>query len=161
MRKFAVIMQLPEGKLPGFYAQVIKALATKANIFDREKELLIIEQMQQLPPIVEILEQYNILFETMPLLHVPNSAVLKAHYKDFGFTTLSGNTFLYEDALVLFSFSHSLVDSEDYAMALAQLDEHLIASFSVGNSNYYVAEKHLQQCFSGIAKAYQCTFKLE
>lgn len=161
MRKFAVIMQLPEGKLPGFYAQVIKALATKGQVFDREKELLIIERMQQFPPIKQILDQYNIQFETLPLLHIPSSAILRPHYEDFGFTTLSGNTFLYEDSIILFTFNHMLIDSEDYSMALAQLDEYLIASFSVGNSKYYVAEKHLQDCFYGIAKAYQCTFKLE
>ncbi len=160
MRKFAVIMQLPEGKLPGFYAQVIKALATKAQVFDREKEILIIEHIQNLSPIQQILDQYNISFDFLPLIHVPSSATLKPDYEDFGFITRSDHTFLYEDSIILFTFTHILGHSEDYAMALIQLDEHLIASFPIGETLYYIAEKQYQDCFLGIAKAYQCTFKL-
>jgi len=80
MQKFAVIMQLPDGKLPGFYAQVIKALATKAHVFDRQKEILIIENMTELTPIDQILNQYNIEYEIVPVVHLPNNAYLMAHY---------------------------------------------------------------------------------
>jgi len=46
-------------------------------------------------------------------------------------------------------------------MAITQLDEHLIASFSLEGIKYYLAENHLEDCFYGIAKAYQCTFRLK
>jgi hypothetical protein len=161
MRKFAVIMQLPEGKLPGFYAQVIKALATKAHVFDRHKEVLIINSIVELAPIEQILEQYSIVSELVPVLQLPNSAILKEHIEDFGFTTLSGNIFLYESSLILFTFDHAQENSDDYTMALSQLDEHIVASFVANKTTYYIAEKHLHDCFYGIAKAYKCTFKLE
>jgi hypothetical protein len=161
MRKFAVIMQLPEGKLPGYYAQVIKALATKAHVYDRKKEILVIEKMNELSPIEQIMDQYNILYEVVPVLHIPNSAILTAHYEDFGFTTLSGNTFLFELSLIIFTLHHTQEDSDDYTMAISQLDEHIVASFNLENITYYIAEKHLQDCFYGIAKAYQCMIKLE
>jgi hypothetical protein len=159
MRTYAVIMQLPDGKMPGFYAQVIKALAGKAHVFDREKEILIVEHIDELLPVEQILDQYKIPYELVPLLHIPDNATLKAHYEDFGFTTKSGNTFLYEDPLILFSLEQTIQDSDDYTMALMQLEEHILASFKVESTVYYAAEKHLEDCFYGIAKAYQCTLR--
>ena len=158
MLKFAVIMQLPDGA--GFYAQIIKALATKASVYDRMKEILIVNYRIELASIELILDQYHTHYEIIPVYHCPNSAIYYKDVDDFGFTTLSGNTFLYEPTLFLFTLQHTQEKSDDYIMALSQLSEHIVANFVDNTSNYYIAEQHLLECISGIAKAYECTFKV-
>ncbi len=54
------MMDLPEGKIPGFYAQIVKALAGKVDLFDRDKEMLIVSNEEQQLAALDVMAHFNI-----------------------------------------------------------------------------------------------------
>ncbi|MDP5273134.1 hypothetical protein [Chengkuizengella axinellae] len=152
MIKYAVFMNLPEGKIPGYYAQVVKALANKANLFDRDKEVLIVHSEDELKPVIEVMEQFKIDYEIGKLWLLPESSKLSTHFSDFGFTSKFGNTYLYEHLSSIFYFTQ--IEASNLKQALYQIEEHKLAEYSINDTSYYAVEKHLNELMERISKAY-------
>jgi hypothetical protein len=157
--KLALLMDLPDGKVPGFYAQIVKALASKATLFDRDKEMLILDSDKERQAVLEIMEKYKITVEPMELALLPADAKLYAAFSDYGFTSRAEHCYLYRKLICPFRLisGHSSAEREQ---ALQQLEEHLIAQFIVDNEPVYVVDQQLEELAQGIAKAYRCEISL-
>ncbi|CAG7620435.1 hypothetical protein PAECIP111802_00667 [Paenibacillus allorhizosphaerae] len=160
IRKWALAMDLPEGKRAGYYAQIVKALAGKASLFDREKELLIFSSEAERNEAVPVMEQYAIPWEEMPLLLLPAPVTLYRTFSDFGFTSRLENVYVYADLVSLFYLEGAAAMSESFRSAepdaaLAQLEEHLLAASQAdADQVLYAIETQNQPLAERIAKAY-------
>jgi hypothetical protein len=153
-RKYALLMDLPGGKLPGFYAQIVKALANKAPLFDRDKETLIFSSEADRQAAANIMNHYGIHYDYMELWLLPKDAKVSSIFSDFGFASRAEHMYVYADQVSLFRFSGGSRGEEE--QALQQMEEHLIAFFSENGIRYYAVETHLMDLMHGIAKAYNC-----
>jgi hypothetical protein len=153
--KPALLMELPDGKVPGFYAQIVKALANKVQLFDRDKELLVVNQEEDRQAILEIMAHYKVNTEPMDLLLLPEDAILANSFGDYGFMSRVENRYLYQKQISIFRFAANHSGSER-AQALEQLEEHLIAHFFLQGETLYAIPKHLEELAQRIAEAYHC-----
>lgn len=158
MMMTGLLMELPEGKLPGFYAQVIKGIADCVRLFDRDKELLVLERPEDREAVLKVLAKYKIPSEDMPLILLPEEAKLYRSFTDYGFTTRSGRSFLYAGLIALFRLEAGGPHAEP-AQAKLQAEEHLAAEFETVGGLVLAADRQLAELMEGIARAYGCTAK--
>ncbi|MBP1992816.1 hypothetical protein [Paenibacillus eucommiae] len=156
--KLALMMDLPEGKIPGFYAQIVKSLGNQVQLFDRDKEMLIVNTEEDRQIILDIMSHYKVASESLELLLLPREANLTDTFSDYGFLSKLDNTYLYMDKISLFRFNTERrgTPEAELSQALLQLEEHLIAYFSEKEEVIYVIDKQLTELAEGIARAYQC-----
>ncbi|MNI08967.1 hypothetical protein D3C73_620190 [compost metagenome] len=155
--KIGILMELPDGKKPGYYAQIIKALANQALLFDRDKEMLIVSNEQARSAVLEIMSQYKVTVETMVLWLLPDHTELTSLWDDYGFVSIADNHYLYTKLVSSFQFKPDTPASERH-QAVLQMDEHLLA-FIPGNMKdvpRYIHDKQLEELMIGIATAYGC-----
>jgi KaiC/GvpD/RAD55 family RecA-like ATPase len=157
--KLALLMDLPDGKLPGFYAQIIKALADKVLIFDRDKEMLIVSTEEERESVLEVMKRYKVETEPMELLLLPEDATLTDAFSDYGFISRADNTYVYAKLICSFRLLTEETGSER-DQALEQLDEHLIAQFTEHGKTVYMVDNQLEELIHGIAKAYHCQISI-
>jgi hypothetical protein len=162
MYKIALILDLPEGKLPGFYAQIVKGLAQRVNLFDRDKQLLVLSTIEERDIVLELLEHYHVPSEEIKLLLLPPDSLLYDEFADYGFTSRMERHYLYDHLISLFCFgdtSHSLTEPEQ---AILQIKEHLIAQFPCNNNKlYYAIDRQLDELIERIAHAYHCSVSFD
>lgn len=158
-KKIALMLDMPEGKQPGFYAQVVKGIAAKTQLFDRDKELLILDRPDDRAAVLEVLTHYKIDAEEMNVIFLPEDAELFDGFSDYGFETRTENCFLYEKLVYLFQFKPPFGEEAEPAQALLQFEEHLIARFTSEGEEYFAVDEHQSELMAGIAKAYKCTIK--
>jgi hypothetical protein len=157
VKKYAIDMTLPKGKLPGFYAQIVKALAGKVLLFDRDKELLIVNFDSEREMLKGILDKYQIGHESLELVLLPDNTERTALFGDYGFTARSGYSYLYAHLVAIFHFKDDGTNpSAEKQQAILQYEEHLIARFIENNITYYAIPEQLEELVHGIAKAYAC-----
>ncbi|GAA4858043.1 hypothetical protein GCM10023310_41510 [Paenibacillus vulneris] len=156
IRKYGLSMELPEGKLPGFYAQIIKALAEKSPPFDRDKELLIFSTPGDREHAYGIMKQYKIPFDELDLLLLPEPASPEPAFTDYGFVSRSGHAYVYQDNVCLFTLEAEDPLAEP-APARQQMEEHLLAVCEDGKNTLFITDCQSDELMSGIARAYRCT----
>ncbi|WP_079419989.1 hypothetical protein [Paenibacillus ferrarius] len=91
--KIGLLMDLPDDKLPGLFAQIDKALAGKADVFDRDKEMLIVSQEVQKLAALAVMTELNIQTDSMALRLLPSNAELTDLFSDYGFTSPLENNY--------------------------------------------------------------------
>lgn len=157
MKKWAAAMDMPEGKMPGYYAQVIKALAAQAVLFDRDKEVLVANSREELAAIAGVLDKYSIPWEELPLLLLPEGCETTPLFEDYGFVSVKGRAYLYAELARLFRFAGSAEGAGEPEAALLQMQEHLLARFAgSGGLPHYAVDAQLGELIEGIASAYGC-----
>lgn len=156
--KIGISMSMPEGKLPGYYAQIVKALASKTQLFDRDKDLLVVSTPNERDAVLDIMRQYKVDTEELELLLLPEDAQTSPLFDDYGFTTRFDNRYLYRNLVFLFRLRTDATGAEP-DQALRQLDEYVIASFtSEGEpSPVYAVDKQHDELVPRLAAAYGCT----
>lgn len=157
--KMGLMMDLPEGKLPGFYAQIVKALAGKVELFDRDKEMLIVSNEEQKLTVLDIMAHYNIETDLMQLRLLPEDAELTDLFSDYGFTSRAENNYVYDKLVVQFRFT-SDSPRADVDQAALQIEEHLLALYKDQVSDVYIVDRQLEELMHGIAKAYRCRIEV-
>jgi hypothetical protein len=149
-------MQLPEGKLPGFYAQIVKGIAERAPLLDRYKELLIFDSEAHLPPVIALLEHYRVPFDRCELIMAPPQGVEAGElYDDYAIVTRNENVFFDLSLTALFALDATRPEAEP-APALLQLQEHLIGQFANEGRTVYLIDRQLTPLADKIASAYRC-----
>jgi hypothetical protein len=149
-------MDLPEGKRAGFYAQIVKMIAAAATVFDRDKELIVVDDEEARRRVAEVLEKYNVAWEPMNLWLLPEETELDARAEDYGFQSKFGNAYLYADRVDRFRFADLQPAGAELAPALLQLEEFIVFAHGAGEpvaKTYYV-ESHLRETIEGIASRY-------
>ncbi|WP_127582726.1 hypothetical protein [Paenibacillus koleovorans] len=150
-------MHLPDGKRPGYYAQVVKALAD-IPLFDRDKETLIVSGEPEAEAVRALMQDYKFEYEEFGLLLLPDGADVRPSFTDYGFESRSGNRYLMQAVTARFVFDS--IGPDGNAQALAQMEEHLIASWSTDGEACYAADSSLGELMHGIARAYGCTVRI-
>ncbi|CAM4263211.1 hypothetical protein [Paenibacillus tarimensis] len=148
-------MALPEGKLPGFYAQVIKKLASSGGIADRDKNLLFVHP-DRLEAVMEILHAYKAETETGPWLLLGSSNdgwETRSLWMDYGVETRSGNLFADSQLAAAVQLKGNVEGAEIHPASM-QLEEHAIALHQA--SRLYVIDRQLLPLAESIGKAYHC-----
>lgn len=148
------MMELPDGKLPGFYAQIIKGIANKAEVFDRDKELLIANSEIDRNAMIEVLDRYKVSYEKIDLLYLPEQTAMRDTFYDYGFESKFGNLYLYTSLVSLFCLTDDASSQSEYTQAMIQIEEHLIANFEYDGNICYVVDRLLEELMRGIVKAY-------
>ncbi|WP_019533041.1 hypothetical protein [Paenibacillus ginsengihumi] len=168
-RKYGLLMNMPEGKRAGYYAQIVKALASQAPPFDRDKELLVFSSPEERSAACRVMEQYGIPYEEMPLWLLPETAKLAPCFDDYGFVSRLERAYVYAELVSLFLLKAAepgggSAGCSDASSALLQLEEHMIAKFSpAGGDPLYIAggaiETQHRELAEGIGKAYGCSIE--
>jgi hypothetical protein len=155
-RKIGLDMHLPDGKLPGFYAQIVKGIADRAPLFDRYKELLVFDSEESIPSVLELLAHYRVPSERCDLVLLPSEYLEQGElYEDYAIVTRNENIFVDLALVALFSLDAAKPDAEP-APALLQLKEHLIGSLSENGLVIHLIDRQLAELAERIAKAYGC-----
>ncbi|EXX91847.1 hypothetical protein BG53_14585 [Paenibacillus darwinianus] len=153
-------LKLPEGKLPGFYAQIVKKLAETNALADRDRSLLFVYEEGR-DAVERLLEHYKVPAETGPWLQLgakEDGWKTGRVWTDYGVETRSGNLFLDLSLATLISLEPGMDDGAEPAQAGLQLEEHAAAFKPAGNGScgLYALDRQLDELAQGIAKAYRC-----
>ncbi|WP_010491880.1 hypothetical protein [Paenibacillus elgii] len=161
MLKYAAALDLPEDKRAGYYAQIVKALAGKTTLFDRDKELMIFSSPEELERLRPILVQYAVPSEELNVLLLPTPVTTYPAFGDYGFVSRLENVYLYADLVAVFRLRAAaeangpLGRAFEPQQAEAQLDEHLLAAWpEPGGGSAFAIEAQLAELAEGIARAY-------
>lgn len=154
--KYGLEMRLPEGKRPGFYAQIVKGIAERTVLYDRHKELLIFNREEDLPAVSEFLSRYQIEADVCRLLSAPADAVSGTdRFEDFAVVSREGNVYFDAAYVSAFRLTEQRPEAEA-APALMQLKEHLIADVRESDRIWRVIESQLAELADKLAAAYHC-----
>jgi hypothetical protein len=157
--KIGLLMDLPDDKVPGYYAQIVKALATKVQLFDRDKEMLIVSNEQEAQAALEIMAHYKVETETMELALLPEDGDVTKLWSDYGFESRAENLYFYRKLICPFRFVADSRGSEQ-SQALLQMEEHLLARYTESGHEVFVVDKQLEELMHGIAKAYRTQIEI-
>lgn len=155
---YGVEMQVPSGKLPGFYAQVIHKIGDHVNVFDRDELLFIVENEEECEKLTAILQKADMLGELFPLLNLPPDASL-THLEDVGFVSSNEQRYLYADRVAIFYLAEKAENDQDRWAALQELTEYLLGSIPASNDfpPCYILDQSLTDLAEGIAARYGVT----
>jgi hypothetical protein len=163
--KIGLDMHLPEGKLPGYYAQIVKGIAERAPLFDRHKELLVFDSEEHLPAVLELLSHYKVSHDRCSLLLVPSKGWVKGSlFEDYAIETRSDNLLFDLAQTAVFSMAKAKPDAEP-APALLQLDEHLIGQLNIehdiedAGAMLIFMDRQLMELAERICRAYGCSVR--
>ncbi|QRG65795.1 hypothetical protein [Brevibacillus choshinensis] len=157
---YGVEIQVPDGKLPGFYAQVIHKIGDDVNVFDRDKLLFVVEGEEDRDKLEAILARPNMLGDVFSLLLLPE-AIEMASLEDIGFLSQNGHLYLYAERVALFTLSDDKGSEKDRWAAEEQLREHVHGQFSDPStfSTVFIIDSSLPDLVEGIARAYQLSVR--
>jgi hypothetical protein len=152
---YGVEMQVPAGKLPGFYAQVIHKIGDHVNVFDRDRLLFIVEQAEECEKLKEILDKAKMLGEQFDLLYIPEAKI--DNVDDVGFVSQNERIYLYPEQVALFSLDEQTGDEQDRWAAREQLQEHLVGEIPATDEqpSVMIVQSSLTELAEGIARAYR------
>lgn len=155
-RMYGVDMQVPAGKRPGFYAQVIHKIGDHVNVFDRDGRLFIVESPQERDTLRDLLQKAGMLGEEFTLWLLPEGAEI-AHLDDVGFVSHNEHAYLYADRVAAFSLDSSAGEERDRWAALEQCREHVIGTLPPSSSRpaLYLVDAGQTDLIDGIARAYR------
>jgi hypothetical protein len=152
---FGVEMQIPRGKLPGFYAQVIHKIGDAVEVFDRDKQLLIVEGEAERDKLLAILSKHDMIDEEFGLWLVPEGMDVPL-LDDYGFTSVSGRRYLYDHLAAPFAVPDQAGAEKDRWAALEQMREHLIGCpEKLDGGSVCFADASQRELIERIAKAFQ------
>jgi len=161
MKKLTGIrMRLPEGRQPGYYAQVIKRLAASGATIDRDKELLFAEDAAA-EDALAVLERYKVSYERSPwlLLDEPDWTRTRI-WSDYTVETRAGNAFLDLSLAAVVRIDPEGGDSA-LEQAILQLNEHAIGFRpDMRDCGIVAVDRQLIPLGEGIAAAYRCTISI-
>ncbi|WP_228728419.1 hypothetical protein [Brevibacillus composti] len=152
---FGIEMQQAPGKLPGFYAQVIHKIGDHVNVYDRDEQLLIVENEQERDKLIEILEKASMLGEEFPLWLLPANAEM-ADLDAVGFESQDGHLYVYADRVAAFTLDPAIGAERDRWAALEQMKESILGRIpaAAASDTWYLIDSEQDQLMLGIAKAY-------
>ncbi|MFC5703617.1 hypothetical protein ACFPVX_20215 [Cohnella faecalis] len=156
-RKYGIDMNMPEGKLDGYYAQIVKAIAERVTLFDSHKELIVLDSPDSLPIVEELLNGCKVDHERVELVRLPEYGARPGPlFEDYAIAARSGNVFLDLSQAAFFSLREKKPEAET-APAILQLHEHLIVDTTLGQGlTVFAIDSQLAELAERIAGAYGC-----
>lgn len=159
-RMYGVEMQVPAGKLPGFYAQVVHKIGDNVEVFDRDQQMFIVKREAEREQLLAILGKHQMAGELIDLWRLPED-IKDAPDSDYGFVSLSGNAYLLADLVAFFQFTQPSGSSQEQWAALQQMKEHILLDITSGSDSprLYAVDRNLADLIDGIARAYRVNVK--
>jgi len=117
----------------------------------------VLDSVDDLNTALELLEEQAVSAEELNLLQLPPESDLYLPFSDYGFTSDSKQSYLYEHLIQTFRFSTQLQPFAEASNALLQMQEHLIAHYCIDSISYYVVDNQFEELMERIAIAYKCT----
>ncbi|WP_027091097.1 hypothetical protein [Cohnella thermotolerans] len=155
-RKRAIEMHLPDGKLPGYYAQIVKGIAERTELFDRIKELLVLNSPEDAAPVLELLRHYKTEAEELELVLLPEEGVEReALYEDYVIESVGGRVYTVWSDTAYFRITAEEPEAEP-APALLQLQENMIASVREDGFVWHAVDRKEEEWVERVARAYRC-----
>lgn len=155
-RMYGVELDVADGKMPGFYAQVVHKIGEAVRVLDRDQQLLIVASEEEQQTLLNILQARQMAGDPFELWLLPDSAANIDNITDYGFVSLSGHTYLFAHLVSFFRFAPQVGAAEDRWAATQQMNEYIITSWQKsGTERVYAAERNLRELLDGIARAYQ------
>lgn len=169
---YGLEMEIPAGKLPGFYAQIIHKIGDEVEVYDRCGLIFILNSPEQLDKLVQILAKYNMATETFELYQLPDETQFQS-LEDYGFEGIEGNRYVLAHLVSLFrletsggtdsnvKLSASLKndDPSDSWAVIEQLQEYLIAKVPDEKDTLYVLDSTHQDLAMHIAQKYNVSLQ--
>lgn len=152
-RMFAVEMEIPKDKLPGFYAQIVHKIGDQIKIFDRYLVLFVVEDRTQALKLQQIFEKYHVKWEEYEVWVLPSDTNVPL-LDDYGFTGIEGNKFLFAHQVVPFQLRQGDEGDSRWAVAL-QLQDHLIAQIASPTGTIYFIDASYLDLAVQLAGRYQ------
>ncbi len=154
-KKYACTIDLPKDKRPGYYAQLIKALATFAPPQDRDKELLIYDYNHQRLTALALMDEYHIRTECFELYLLPTNSQISTSFTDYGFTSMNTRFYVYVHLVSMFSFA-TATNRMQQEQAYLQMQEYIIAQWTHETQQHYIVDTQFTELMMRIARAYEC-----
>ncbi|MFC5651705.1 hypothetical protein ACFPYJ_21820 [Paenibacillus solisilvae] len=152
----SVELNLPEDKLPGYYAQIIKGIADIATLVDRHKTLLFVSGSSDADAIEAFVERYKVPSERGMWLQLDEKWLINDRtFTDYGVLTRQGNHFL-DMALTAIVALDGVEPESELTQALQQTEEHTLASSNANGRQLLAVDRHQVELIEGIARAYHC-----
>ncbi|WP_308638895.1 hypothetical protein [Paenibacillus silvisoli] len=156
---YSVQLHLPEDKLPGYYAQIVKGIADTVTLLDRDKTLLFVRTQADADAIEAFVAKYKVDCEHGQWVQLDESwAIQMRSFTDYGLITRSDNRFLDLSLASIVSLSPGpSPESAELDQAIEQADEHALAWRNQNDGRRLLAvDRHQTELIAGIAKAYRC-----
>ncbi|MBW7473670.1 hypothetical protein K0T92_02795 [Paenibacillus oenotherae] len=153
----SIELHLPEDKLPGYYAQIIKGIADTVTIVDRDKTVLFVQSAADADAVEAFVQRYRVDCERALWIALEDSSweLNDRLFTDYGLHTRLGNHYLDLGLVALVALSASGAHSE-LESALLQTEEHAIARAQENGQQLIAIDRHQIELIEGIARAYQC-----
>lgn len=145
---YGVEMNPPNNKLPGFMAQIVKKTAELAKVFDRDKQLVILNDREEAVALQEYYISKNIFQDFYPLLYLSPNSEITPSFSDYGFVSQNNEYFLYKKMVSCFTIRNG--EQPQIEMAILQMEEHLICK----EGELFFVDHMSIELMEGIARAY-------
>ncbi|RAP76675.1 hypothetical protein [Paenibacillus montanisoli] len=156
---YSVQLHLPEDKLPGYYAQIVKGIADTVTLLDRDKTLLFVHSLAEAEAIEAFVAKYNVTCEYGQWVQLDDTwSIQMRTFTDYGLITRSENRFLDLALASVVSLSPGTAPDAELALAAEQADEHALAWQTQNDGQRLIAvDRHQTALIAGIARAYRCS----
>ncbi len=94
MYRIALILEIPQKNAPDYYMKMDQEIANSTLLFDRDDELLVLNNSLECDKMQLLLEQYSLTIEKLELIFLPKEAQLFSLFTDYGFTSKTGHDYL-------------------------------------------------------------------
>lgn len=155
---YSVELHLPDDKLPGYYAQIVKGIADTVTLLDRDKTLLFVKSAEDADAVETFAARYRVECDRGVWLQLDTAWKLSdLLFTDYGLQTRLGNYYLDLALAAIVAISADGPLSE-LPSALLQAEEHAIATAQSqeGGQQLLAVDRHQIELIQGIARAYKC-----
>ncbi|WP_274651874.1 hypothetical protein [Paenibacillus humicola] len=152
-------LQLPEGKLPGFYAQIVKGIADAAPLVDRDKTLLFLAGEGDADAVEQFVSRYRVGTERSEWAPLDESwSADERLFTDFGVVTRSGRHYIDLQLAAVVAIVPAGDDAEPDQASL-QAEEFAFARKQEEGRRLFAVGRHHAELLEGVARAYGCQAK--
>lgn len=155
---YSVELHLPDDKLPGYYAQIVKGIADTVTLVDRDKTLLFVKSAADADAVETFVERYRVECDRGIWLQLDDAWRLNDRlFTDYGLQTRFGNHYIDLVLAAIVAISAEGPES-DLPSALLQAEEHAIAAAQSQEDGHQLlaVDRHQIELIQGIARAYKC-----
>ncbi|WP_139489987.1 hypothetical protein [Brevibacillus dissolubilis] len=152
-RAYGLEMEIPSGKLPGFYAQMVHKIGDEVKVADRDQKLFIVDSEEELEKLSAVLTKYQALGERFELWRLPEGA-LGDRLTDFGFESVNGRLYLYDHLVAFCRVDLNSGAANERVSALEQMKLNVLSVLRGKNETVYVVDENHVELVESVAKRF-------
>lgn len=150
---YGVELEMPKGKLPGFYAQIVHKIGEQVKVIDRDKKLMIVSTADDQQQLLQIATTYQAKTECFSLWLLPEG-VTSPKLSDYGFISLNDRQYVYANLVSFFRFPDNPL-THDHQEAYEQMKQHILASFTAKDQIIYITDTNHKELLDQLASRYK------